>query len=226
MGLTEIYEHNQSYNIATRWLHSLRYRHVLEILDGIRQPFRLLDIGCGPCKLYEVVNSKFDVEVEPNFIQVAQARHSHKPNFRLVAESIMQVIDEHENFDVICALETLEHMPRQDVRVLLDKVAARRSSLFMASVPVEIGPSIWLKNVGSALCGYSRHEEYTWTETFWAGLYRLDKLPPHGTDHKGFDWRWLRSQMVERFPDIEVHKLPFPVLPPSSVLFVNRGAKR
>jgi hypothetical protein len=37
-------------------------------------------------------------------------------------------------------------------------------------VPVEIGASIRLKNIGSALCGYGRHEEYTWAETFWAGL--------------------------------------------------------
>src|SRR3984957_6685236 len=163
MALTEVYERNQSFNRTTRWLHSLRYRQVLKILSGIQQPFRLLDIGCGPCKLYEVINSNFvvdyvGVEFDPNFVQAAQARHSHKPNFRIIGKSIMEVIDGQENFDVICALETLEHMFRHDVRLLLDKIATRKPSVFMASVPVEIGPSIWLKNIGSALCGYSRHE--------------------------------------------------------------------
>jgi hypothetical protein len=123
------------------------------------------------------------------------------------------------DFDVICAMETLEHIPRAEVTVLLDKIAARRPRpMFIASVPVETGPSIWLKNIGSAICGYSRHHEYSWSETFWAGLYRLDKLPPHGTSHKGFDWRWLHHEMTQRF-SVRVRKLPVVGLPASSVFF-------
>src|ERR1700733_1679313 len=223
MGLVEIYERNQQFNIVARWLHTLRYRELLSYLRGLPQPFRLLDIGCGPGKLYQVLDSTFDleyvgVELDPEFIEVLKLRYSGRKNCRIIGESITKVFDTLGNFDVICALETFEHMPRAEVTALLDKIAARHVKLFFASVPVEIGISIWLKNVGSAICGYGRHEEYSWRETFWAGLYRLDKLPPHTTDHKGFDWRWLRDQMTKRFK-VRVRKVPLPGLPASSVFF-------
>jgi len=226
MGLVETYERNQNFNFVARRLHSLRYRHLLEILREIPQPFRLLDIGCGPGKLYQVLDADFDfeyvgVELDKRFIEALEARYSHKQNCRIVGESILTAIDSLGDFDVICAMETLEHIPRAEVTALLDKIAARRPPMFFASVPVEVGFSIWLKNIGSAIYGYGRHLEYTWSETFWAGLYRLDKLPPHTTCHKGFDWRWLRDELTKRF-DVSIRKLPVSGLPASSVFFVAK----
>lgn len=46
-------------------------------------------------------------------------------------------------------------------------------------MPVEIGPAVWFKKIASMVTGYMRHTEYTWIETFWAGLGKLDKLPTH-----------------------------------------------
>ena len=79
------------------------------------------------------------------------------------------------------------------------------------------------EDVGSLASGYSRHKEYTWRETFWAGLYCLDRLPPHGTGHKGFDWRWLAQTLRKSFKIVHVHKLPsdvFPTALSTSVFFV------
>jgi SAM-dependent methyltransferase len=83
MGLVETYERNQSFNFVARWLHSLRYRHLIDALRAIPQPFRLLDIGCGPGKLYQLLDPLFDfeyvgVDADLRFIEVLKARYSHK----------------------------------------------------------------------------------------------------------------------------------------------------
>jgi hypothetical protein len=120
-------------------------------------------------------------------------------------------------------LEALEHIPEHAVVRIVEQVAVARPHLFVCSVPVEIGPSIWFKNVGSLLMGYSRHREYTWNETFWAGLGKLDKLPPHGLGHKGFDWRWLAQTVRHSHRITRMRTFPFDALPASvstSVFFV------
>lgn len=127
----------------------------------------------------------------------------------------MNVLDQLAGADVIFALETLEHIPEHDVVRLVEAIAVARPKLFICSVPVEIGPAVWLKNVGSYLTGYIRHKDYTWTETFWAGLYQLDRLPPHVITHKGFDWRWLAQTIRHNLSIIDTRRLPFGFLPAS-----------
>ncbi len=125
--------------------------------------------------------------------------------------------------DIIVALETLEHIPEPTVVRLIELVAAAHPQLFVSSVPVEIGPAVWLKNVGSLLTGYSRHRDYRWSETFWAGLYQLDRLPPHHLDHRGFDWRWLEQTIRHNMRIVETRRFPFQWLPAAlsfSVFFV------
>lgn len=100
--------------------------------------------------------------------------------------------------DIIVALETFEHIPEHDVVRIVEAVAASKPRLFVCSVPVEVGPAIWLKNVGSLVTGYMRHKEYRWSETFWAGLYQLDRLPPHGT--RACQLAWLRSLKMNSLP--------------------------
>jgi hypothetical protein len=115
--------------------------------------------------------------------------------------------------DIVVALETFEHIPEHDVVRIIEAIAASKPRFFVCSVPVEIGPAIWLKNVGSLVTGYMRHKEYSWPETFWAGLYQLDKLPPHGTGHKGFDWRWLAQTIRHNMKIKDIRKFPFSILP-------------
>jgi SAM-dependent methyltransferase len=216
MNLTA-YEKNQSFNSINSWLHSRRYRAITREFArlDLAKPIKVLDIGCAHAPLFPALDpygvDYLGVEISTKMAGVAQSRYGHCPNFRILVESAMTVIDR-ETPDVVTALETLEHIPEHDVVRLIEKVAARKPKLFIASVPIEIGPTIWIKNVGSWLMRYPRYKEYTWAETFHAGLYRLDRLPPHDTGHKGFDWRWL-AQTIRHNMDLRVITLPLPVLP-------------
>lgn len=106
-------------------------------------------------------------------------------NFKIIkgcAEEIIPNIN--QKIDIFTGLESFEHIPEYIVPTLLRSISAKSPKIFACSVPVEVGPAIWIKNIGSKLMGYSRYKEYSWSETFWAGLYRLDKVSPHGMNIK------------------------------------------
>jgi SAM-dependent methyltransferase len=210
------YERLQQYNFLTRWLHSLRFKHVLRAFADFAsvspQPFRILDIGCGPAKLYALLDPLYAIdyhgyETDLAFVEAARTRYGHRANFRINGQSIADA--DLAGYDVIAALEVLEHIEERAAVRLIEAIAEARPKLFICSVPVEIGPALWLKNIGSWLCRYPRHTEYTWSQTFWGGLYRLDKLPDHRLGHLGFDWRWL-AQTVRHNMYIQSLKV-FPV---------------
>src|SRR5690606_41992595 len=98
---------------------------------------------------------------------------------------------------------------------IIESIAHARPQRFVCSVPIEIGPSVLIKNFGSVLMGYSRHKTYTWKQTLAAGFYQLDKLPRHTTSHLAFDWRWLAQTIRDHFRIIDTRFLPFSYFPAS-----------
>lgn len=211
------YEKNQEFNAINKWLHTRRYRHIIKEFAFIPHGSKVLDIGCAHAKLFEALHPSCHidytgVDVSSKMIAIAQDRYGHHQNFKVIHGSALDVIETVKP-DVVVALETLEHIPEHEVVRLVEKIAAAQPKRFIASVPIEIGPSIWIKNVGAFLCGYPRYKEYTWHETFHAGLYNLDRLPPHGTGHKGFDWRWLAQTIRHNMDIVSMRTLPLTILP-------------
>jgi len=216
------YEQNQSFNALTAWLHSLRYRQIVQVFRGLAaqrsQPIRVVEIGCAHAKLFGVLDAQFSIdyvgiELEASFAELARQRYGGRGNFQLIEGSALSALGTLASPDVVVALETLEHIPEHDVVRLIEQVAALRPSLFVCSVPVEVGPAVWAKNLGSLATGYMRHKEYSWRETWWAGLYQLDKLPPHETGHKGFDWRWLAQTIRHNLRIIQLRRFPSQLVP-------------
>ena len=217
------YEKNQRFNPLVAWLHSFRYKHILQVFREFTQKnegkkIKVIDVGCAHAKLFSVLNSQFEIdytgiEVNPVFVETARSRYAHAPNFRVIHNSVANATSHMEDADILVSLETFEHIPEHEVVRIIEAIAATRPKRLVCSVPVEIGPAIWLKNVGSLVTGYMRHKEYRWAETFWAGFYQLDKLPPHRTGHKGFDWRWLAQTIRHNMKIIEIRKFPFGSLP-------------
>ena len=227
------YERNQKFNALVSWLHSYRYKNILVIFEELSalnngNPIKVVEIGCAHAKLYSLINDKFNVDytgIEPNgvFVKTAQERYQSQPNFKIIHDTAEKKLSTIPDADIVVALETLEHIPEHIVVRIVEEVANAQPKLFVCSVPVEIGPAIWFKNLGSLATGYMRHTEYTWKETFWAGFGKLDKLPPHGTGHKGFDWRWLAQTIRHNMKIREMRKFPldlFPVGLSTSVFFI------
>jgi SAM-dependent methyltransferase len=229
------YEKLQSHNALLAWVHSRRFtgiRNVFERLAGeiTDRPIRVLEVGCAHGKLFEDIDSAFNVdyigiELREDFVAQARERFAGRANCRIVQGSASEPgilaqgwgVDNGQESgpDIVVALETLEHIPESDCVRVVENIAALKPRLFVLSVPVEVGPAVWIKNVSSWLMGYIRHREYTWAETFWAGLYKLDRLPAHGVEHKGFDWRWLAQTVRHNMRIIETRTHPLAILPPA-----------
>lgn len=211
------YESNQSFNGLVSWLHSQRYRHVIDAVRGMKpvdRPLQVLDLGCGFGKLYDVLRHSFRIEytgVDPQagYLDAARQRYGRNPNFRCFCTSAADPGIFDRRYDVVTALETMEHIEGPTVVRIIERIAQSRPRRFVCSVPIEVGPSVLVKNFGSLLMGYSRHKTYTWPQTIAAGFYQLDRLPRHTTSHLAFDWRWLAQTIRDHFRILETRFFPF-----------------
>ncbi|MBS3952169.1 MAG: class I SAM-dependent methyltransferase [Methylomicrobium sp.] len=228
------YEKNQSFNPIVRWLHSIRYKYLIELFDQIQsenltKTIKVVDIGCAHAKTFGLLNERYKIsyvgiELDRTFAETAAKRYGQQPNFRVINDTIENHYSELENIDFIISLETLEHIPEHIVVRLIEKIADCNPKCFICSVPNEVGPIVWIKNIGSVLMGYMRHTEYKWRETFYAGIYELDKVETHGTGHKGFDWRWLAQTIRHNRKITRTLSSPFRWLPKTlsvSVIFIS-----
>jgi SAM-dependent methyltransferase len=228
-GLT-YYEKNQAFNPLVSLLHSFRYKHLLNLFArlALEDCLRVVDIGCAHAKVFQLLNSKFKIdyvgiELDANFAQIAERRYGSCENFRMINGQIQDHYAEFANADVVLALETLEHIPEHIVVRIVEQIALANPRAFMCSVPNEIGPIIWVKNIGSLLMGYIRHKEYKWSETFFAGIFDLERVGTHGTSHKGFDWRWLAQTIRHNMKIARIYSTPLGWLPKTlspSIIFV------
>jgi hypothetical protein len=230
------YEKNQSFNPIVRYLHSVRYIYLTELFDEFQKQnpnktINVLELGCAHAKSFELLNSKYNIsyvgiEIDENFAQTAKDRFENFSNFRIVKGPAENNYHEFEDKDFIIALETFEHISENIVVRIIENISTANPAYFLCSVPNEIGPVIWLKNIGSFIMRYTRHTEYSWKETFYAGLYQLDKLEAHTTGHKGFDWRWLAQTIRHNRKITATLSNPFRWMPKSlslSLIFVCKS---
>lgn len=83
------YERNQSFKRLVAWLHSQRYRHVIDAVKPVApvdRPLQVLDLGRGLGKLYDVLREPFRVEytgVDPQagYLDTANERYGASPGF-------------------------------------------------------------------------------------------------------------------------------------------------
>lgn len=231
------YEEIQDFNFVTRFLHKTRYKNLINLVNKIEsksdKAIRILDIGCGSCKAYNVINKNikdFDytgIEISEEYCHVAEARYSKHTNFHLINSPINECLDIIRDYDLIIGLESFEHIPEGQVVRVIESIAKSNFKYLYITVPNEVGPALLIKNTGSFLMGYSRHKEYTFKETLHAGAYNLDKVSRHTTLHKGFDWRWLAQTLRQNVIIEDKLTSPFSFIPkfisPSIGFVCRRG---
>lgn len=240
MNIDSAFSHKHGFNAITSYLHSFRFKTVIRYMEKLEReipsrPIVIMDIGCGSGGFFEVLKDRFNVrfigvEIQEKYVAQTREKYKDDPRVTIMQRDAAEAgLYEETNPDIVVALESMEHIPPDTVVEIIHRLKNIPSlRLFIASVPIEVGPSLWIKNIGSALMGYHRHKEYSWAQTFWAGFYKLDKLPRHNGRHMGFDWRWLAQTIRLNLTMVAVHTSPFDCIPTwlaPSILFVAKPDK-
>jgi len=132
-------------------------------------------------------------------------------------------------FDALFCMEVLERVvDREPIFDLWDRLLPPGGEI-VVSVSNETGPALAIKQPARRLakwCGLSDYPgsaPYTWREyarALFAGRRQHITRPVHrGADgsvshcHKGFNWRALRDELVQRWDLVRIYRSPVPFLP-------------
>ena len=213
-----------SRNAIVAWSHRRRFALARE-LAAAGAGGALLDYGCGDGTFIALAHDLFrettgtDVDVEQ--LRDCGRRLSSAPDVRFASLDELRRPDFAGYFDAVVCMEVLEHCP-SDVQphVLADLARFVRShGVVIISVPIEIGPTLALKQAvraGAAATGlveYENRERYRIAEFMRMLLARStsqierratitinahgDSVRYHG--HKGFNWRMLAPVIESTF---------------------------
>ena len=214
--------HSKSRVVA--WSHGARFKLARKLVTP-HAGKRLLDYGCGDGTFIAMVSDLFpdaqgaDVSPEQTADCVARLGSIAQLRFRLISE--LSAARFNQQFDVITCMETMEHCVDENLRVALSDLQRLLApgGQIIISVPIEIGPTLLLKQVIRRIAGWRRigqyqyAERYSWRELwkmFWAGQrtqivrepYAMsfpDLASPFCLGHKGFNWKLLKSEIASRF---------------------------
>lgn len=213
---------------VVRYPHLVRLRTAKEAILATA-PAMLLDYGAGDGRvLFDAIESGFTghvVAYEPlerfsRQILDEAAKRGLSDRIEIVTERA----DLTGPFDLVVCLSVLEHLPLPERHGFYDlcHTALAAEGRILIDVPVEIGPTLLVKNVGRlALKG--RLKEYGWRELlrYAAGARMFDPARHDPTDtrtfindHKGFDYRLLETELLDQgFRIIERRPTPIRWLP-------------
>lgn len=203
------------------WSHARRF----EVGRRLVAPFRgqrLLDYGCGDGSFLATIADLFPdatgMDLDPREVRSCQERFREElPGIRFVPGEALA--ERSGAFDVITCMEVLEHcIPEVLASVLreLERLLVPGGRL-VVSVPVEVGPSLLVKEALRTVAAWRGLGDYRFKERYTPGellrmvlagedtaidrpVYREDPVPGqvnfyHG--HKGFNWRALRRRLRE-----------------------------
>ena len=200
------------------FFHLARFRWFQNELKSRRiSPQKVLELGCFDGKLLRFLPHPpqryvgFDANWEGG-LNLAQRTFAAQPQFEFheaTSPADLRLAPE-DRFDVIVAMETLEHLPPEDLDAYLAALAAHACGWVFATVPNEKGPLFLAKWLAKRLLTRDG-EPYTGREVLYATLGQTHKVARD--QHKGFDYDVLVGQMRRHFDIVTVAGHPLSWLP-------------
>ena len=208
-------------NPLARFAHRSRVAKSVALAEKYLLPKGVVvDFGAGTGLFLSTLGGRRpDVDlyaIEPFMPPSTDSRIHYIPNF----ESLKL------DADLITAFEVCEHLTDAETERFLSNAQhfIKTDRKLIISVPIMIGGSLILKELNRSIL-FRRASEYSITELIAGVLGRTVLRPTHrNLTHKGFDFRWLRERLRERFiiEDEILSPLPLPWWANSQVFFICR----
>lgn len=215
----------QQGNQLTRLAHRSRFSAVLDAI-GSEKYTQALDYGCGDGWLLKnaydrgIITSGIGVDIEPSLLSASQEIFADIPNFNFFhVRDIAEKITPH-SCDLIFCTETLEHVDNAEKALERMLECSKPNAKMIISVPIELGPSLLVKQFGRYLAnlkGEYGYERYSPSELFAAAiLWDTNSFPSsHSLNetnkaHKGFDYRNLEKLLQNKVKIERIIFSPFP----------------
>lgn len=202
-----------------RHLHEARFTWLAEKIAalGLQQP-SILELGCFDAKTIDYLPTGFDryVGYDADWEQgLSQGRQRWKdtPGVTLLESHAPSGFNpQNEVFDCTIAMETLEHLPLDQLDTYFQKLKAATRQYLFVTVPYEQGLPLLLKYSYKSLLR-KVDEPYRAAELFRAVTGSPSKIERLEYGHKGFDYREFLQHLSQYFEVMEVSGLPFRFLP-------------
>jgi SAM-dependent methyltransferase len=198
------------------WSHRSRFDMALRLMGP--GPRKLLDYGCGDGIFLATASGRVveghGADITPDQIEDCRVRLASKGNLRFFTVPELAGPNHDGAYDVVTCMETLEHCTEPIVEVVLGDLVrlCAAGGRVIISVPIEIGPSFLLKQAIRTLAGWRGLSDYRTYEPYsirnaikmiFAGPSTYIERPVYGDpsspthSHYGFNWRRLRSRVVD-----------------------------
>lgn len=216
-----------SRNRAIAWSHQRRFA-LARRLALAHSGGALLDYGCGDgtfiALAHEAFRQSVGTDLDAEQIRGCTGRLGSLPGVEFVPVDALRQPAHAGHYDVIVCMEVLEHCPHDVQPVVVEDLARllRPDGVVYISVPIEIGPTLLLKQIVRAVAAAGGLTEYAHRERYRAAeLFRMTlagstseierplttAAAADGTivryhGHKGFNWHLL-ERIVDRYLRIE-----------------------
>lgn len=194
------------------WVHAAHINEAVRLasLDGSQ---RFLDAGCSDGELIVRSNGMYTLAVGADHnreaLKTLNQRLANNENLLTLQGDVCNMPFPDQSFDVVCCLETLEHVYDMPGAVEEFKRIVADDGTLIVSVPIERGLPILLKQGISNLFFGGYRGKYTWKEIWHATTGQMSRIErPSLSSHKGFDYKTVRDELYKHFEQVAQSGLP------------------
>jgi methyltransferase family protein len=191
-------------NRARRFLHERRF---LWLIDRLRRlnihRADVIEIGCYDAKTISylersgiAVNRYLGYEADDDILGWVQAQWAPRPEVAIAKSTSPSDIHLSATFDVGICMETLEHLPDENVDGYLQLLARVVRGPVFFTIPVERGAMLVAKQLGYRALGMYG-DRLSWRDLLNGALSQTEKIPRH--EHAGFDDRRMIERIARHF---------------------------
>ena len=181
----------------------------------------ILELGCGDGKTIHFIpkSEYYYYGLDANWEGTLDAAkkqfdNNEKIKFKEIASYKDITIDKKNLYDLVICMETLEHIPPDEICHYLEKLSELSNGYVLITIPNEKGIFFLLKRIFKVNSGI---EKYNLKEIFKLTFGKTNSVDRH--QHKGFDYDHMIYDIRKYFKIVKIEGIPFRNILPKFLCF-------